>query len=311
MLKVAILSHPDVSLFELSCAVELFALPRPEFEDWYQTKIINLDNQTINSTGNVLLQTEHVDSLEQFDLLVVPNWPSQPKTIDQKIVDEVSLFAKQNKRILSFCSGAFLLAELGLLNGRKATTHWQFAKTFQQRFPQVRYVDNVLYVFDGRLGCSAGSAAALDLGLAVIRQDFGYHVANQVAKRLVVSAHRTGGQSQFVQSPVLQIPNQFSESLQWARANLKRSINVDMLASKANMSRRTFDRKFRASLDLTPQEWLIIQRTELAKGLLESEDLSIEQLAIEAGFNNAVSMRHHFRRIVGVSPSQYRDQFKR
>ncbi|MDA0150183.1 helix-turn-helix domain-containing protein [Vibrio sp. LaRot3] len=311
MLKVAILSHPDVSLFELSCAVELFALPRPEFEDWYQTKIINLDNQTINSTGNVLLQTEHVDSLEQFDLLVVPNWPNQPKTIDQKIIDEVSLFASQNKRILSFCSGAFLLAELGLLDGRKATTHWQFAKTFQQRFPQVRYVENVLYVFDGRLGCSAGSAAALDLGLAVIRQDFGYHVANQVAKRLVVSAHRTGGQSQFVQSPVLQIPNQFSESLQWARANLKRSINVDMLANKANMSRRTFDRKFRASLDLTPQEWLIIQRTELAKGLLESEDLSIEQLAIEAGFNNAVSMRHHFRRIVGVSPSQYRDQFKR
>ena len=166
-------------------------------------------------------------------------------------------------------------------------------------------------MFDGQYGCSAGSAAGLDLGLAVVRQDFGYTIANQVAKRLVVSAHRNGGQAQFVDTPMLQVPNQFSESLQWARANLDQFISIDLMAEKANMSRRTLDRKFRASMDLTPQEWLIIQRTELAKGLLESDNGSIEQLAVQSGFNNAESMRHHFRRVVGISPKQYRAQFNR
>lgn len=307
--RVAILSHPNVSLFELGCAVELFALPRPEFKVWYQTEIVNLNNQTITTTGAIVMQTQYVADLESYDMLVVPSWPTDPFDIDPHLAEQVSQFAKQNKRIISFCSGAFLLAELGLLQGKRATTHWAFERKFRERYPNVNYASNVLYVFDGQIGCSAGSAAGLDLGLAVIRQDLGYEVANQVAKRLVVSAHRSGGQAQFVDTPMLQVPNQFSQALDWAKANLAQPIQIDTLAEKANMSRRTFDRKFRSSMNLTPQEWLIRQRTELAKGLLESKEINIEQLAIEAGFNNAVSMRHHFRRIVGVSPKQYRSQF--
>ncbi|MBW3696681.1 helix-turn-helix domain-containing protein [Vibrio sp. T187] len=309
MIQVAILAHTDVALFEMACAVELFALPRPEFEDWYTAEVINLEDCTMQTTGNVLLQTKFVENLDGYDVLVVPSWPTAEAVIPDRIRQQVVQFFDSGKRVLSFCSGAFLLAELGLLNGRKATTHWRYENEFRQRFPHVEYEPNVLYVFDGQVGCSAGSAAGLDLGLAVIRNDFGYLVANQVAKRLVVSAHRAGGQSQFVESPILEVPNQFSDAVEWAQTHLDKAIHIDELASKANMSRRTFDRKFRASFNLSPKEWLIQQRIERAKGLLETRSHNMEQLANLAGFDNAITMRHHFRRLVGVSPKLYRQQF--
>ncbi|CAH8193043.1 MULTISPECIES: helix-turn-helix domain-containing protein [Vibrio] len=309
MLKVAILSHAHASLFELACAVELFALPRPEFKNWYQTDVINLENQTFESTGGVLIQTQYVTSIQDYDVLVVPSWPVKPMSIPVMIAQQVLQFVHSGKRVITFCSGAFLLAELGILDGKQATTHWAFAQDFQARFPKVNYAADVLYVFDGHIGCSAGSAAGLDLGLAVIRRDFGYQVANQVAKRLVVSAHRSGGQSQFVDSPMLAVPNQFSQALHWAQKNIDQAINIETMAAKANMSRRTFDRKFRASFNLSPKAWLIQQRIERAKGLLETESVNMETLAQLAGFDNATTLRHHFRRLIGVSPKQYRQQF--
>ncbi|MCK6264317.1 helix-turn-helix domain-containing protein [Vibrio sp. ZSDE26] len=309
MIKVAILSHANVSLFELACAVELFALPRPEFTSWYQAEVVNLDDGNIISTANVGLQTKCVTSLEEYDLLIIPSWPTSLQSIPNNIDKEIRKFHADGKRLLSFCSGAFLLAELGVLKNTKATTHWKFESLFRQRFPHISYASNVLYVLDGNIGCSAGSAAGLDLGLAVIRSDFGYQVANQVAKRLVISGHRTGGQSQFVESPILEVPNQFSEAIEWATDNINKPIIIDDLAARANMSRRTFDRKFRASFNLSPKEWLIGQRVERAKGLLESSSLPIEQLSQAAGFDNAVTMRHHFRQYVGVAPKVYRQQF--
>jgi AraC family transcriptional activator FtrA len=309
MIAVAILAHPQVALFEMACAAELFALPRPEYEDWYQTDIVSFESSAINSLAGLVLQTKTVSSLEDYDVLIVPSWPTSAGHVSAALEYQVKQFAQQGKRILSFCSGAFLLAELGLLSQRKATTHWRYEEAFRSRFPDVEYQNNVLYVFDGTIGCSAGSAAGLDLGLAVIRSDFGYQVANQVAKRLVVSSHRLGGQSQFVEAPILAVPNQFSHAIEWAQRNITQAIHVGQLAQKANMSRRTFDRKFRSSFDLSPKEWLIQQRIERAKGLLESGDTAIEVLASQSGFDNAITMRHHFRRLVGVSPKQYRAQF--
>jgi AraC family transcriptional activator FtrA len=310
MNRVAILAHSHVTLFEMSCAVELFALPRPEFEDWYQTDVINMEGQAITTTGGIVMSTKHTDCLESYDTLIIPGWPTWDYPIPQNIARELSKFALSGKRMLTLCSGSFLPAKLGLLDGKVATTHWMYEKAFREQFPQIRYQSDVLYVFDGNIGCSAGSASALDLGLAVIRQDYGYAIANQVAKRLVVSAHRQGGQAQFVETPILEVPNQFSDALDWANQHLDKSIGVNALASKANMSRRTFDRKFRASFDLSPKEWLIQQRIERAKGLLESDNHSIDHLASLSGFENATTLRHHFRRIVGVSPNQYRQQFK-
>lgn len=309
MRKVAILAHSHVTLFEMSCAIELFALPRPEFDNWYQADVVNLEGNDIHTTGNLIVKAQHCNTLEPYDTLVVPGWPTWDYPIPQTIEQQVHQFIKEGKRVLTLCSGSFLLGKLGLLDGKTATTHWMYEQTFRRQFPLVHYQPDVLYVFDGNIGCSAGSAAALDLGLAVIREDFGYNIANQVAKRLVISAHRLGGQAQFVETPILEVPNQFSAAIDWANSQLDKSITVDTLAEKANMSRRTFDRKFRASFNLSPKEWLTQQRIERAKGLLEVEAHSIERLANMAGFENATTLRHHFRRLVGVSPQQYRAQF--
>ncbi|KLN66780.1 helix-turn-helix domain-containing protein [Vibrio sp. VPAP30] len=309
MKRVAILAHSHAALFEMSCAIELFALPRPEFESWYETDVVTLECADINTTGNITLSAQMVDNLEAYDTLIIPGWPTWDYVVPEKIEAEVIRFSKQGKRVLTFCSGAFLLAKLGLLDGKTATTHWMYEQSFRSQFPNVNYQSDVLYVFDGNIGCSAGSAAALDLGLAVIRRDFGYSFANQVAKRLVISAHRLGGQAQFVETPMLEVPNNFASALDWANCHLDKSISVDLLAEKASMSRRTFDRKFRASFNLSPKEWLIQQRIERAKGLLEIESHSIERLASMAGFESATTLRHHFRRLVGVSPQQYRKQF--
>jgi len=307
--RVAVLIRDNGAFFELGCALELFGLPRPEFDPWYCCEVVSFSPGPLTMLGGVQLQVRQVDSLDEFDMLIVPGWP--PKGADLSATHREALlrFHASGKRLLSFCSGAFLLAELGVLDARKATTHWRYADVFKQRFPAVRYVDDVLYVYDGVIGCSAGSAAAIDLGIEVIRQDFGFKIANQVARRLVMSAHRKGGQSQFVETPVLERANQFSQALDWALHNLHTTIDIDALAARALMSRRTFDRKFRSTFNLTPNEWLIHQRLDLAKGMLESGCSGIEQIAVQSGFANAVTMRHHFRRLLGVSPREYQAQF--
>ncbi len=311
MKRVAILTHNYIALFELGCAVELFALPRPEFEDWYQTDVVTFDDDIQTTSGGLMLQPKRVSNLDEYDMVVIPNWSTSDSEVPGDIAESVARLYQRGGRVLSFCSGSFLLAEMGLLQDRQAMTHWNYAEQFKQRYPNVAYVDDVLYVYDGRLGCSAGSAAGIDLGIEVIRGDFGYEVANQVARRLVIAAHRNGGQSQFVETPVLERPNQFAATLDWALSHLDQDIDVNLLAQKANMSRRTFDRKFRASLNQTPKEWLTQQRLNLAKKLLESTNDSIERVANDAGFENATTMRHNFRKYLQLSPTQFRGQFSR
>jgi len=299
--QVAILTFPEIALFELACAVELFALPRPEFEDWYDTKVVTLDDQPLATTANILLNATPVESLETFDMIIIPSWPIN-KPVSSKLEKILRECYQANKQLISFCSGAFLLAQLNVFHQGKATTHWRYAQAFKAKFPHISFVEDVLYLYDGRLGCSAGSAAGIDLGLEIIRQDYGYQVANQVARRLVVSAHRMGGQSQFVETPVLSVPNHFAKALDWALANLDKAIEIDTLASIANMSRRTFDRKFRSSFNMSAKVWLI-------KALLEQNNDSIEVIAQASGFDNTVTLRHHFRKSLGISPTQYRAQF--
>ena len=307
--KVAILAHEQVSLFELGCAVELFGLARPEFDTWYECDVVSFNNGSCLSTGGIGLTAKSVTNLTGYTSLVIPSWPVGLSSIPNPLASEIIKFYKKGKRLLSFCSGAFLLGYLGILDNRKATTHWRYADEFKRQFTQTDYVDDVLYLFDGIIGCSAGSAAGIDLGIEVIRQDFGYHRANQVARRMVMSAHRKGGQSQFVETPVLKAPSQFSQALDWAMTNLTNAISIDAMSQKANMSRRTFDRKFRSTFNCSAKEWLTIQRLNLAKELLENEQFSVEKIADSAGFENAMSMRHHFRKVLGISPSQYKSQF--
>ncbi len=309
MHKVAILTYDGAALFELGCATELFGLPRPEFESWYECEVVTFAEGPLRTGAGLQLLGKQVQDLSAYSLLVIPSWPTAKAVVADDLGEAVRQFHREGKRILSFCSGAFLLAELGLLNGREASTHWRYAELFQSRFPLVSYVPDVLYIYDGTIGCSAGSSAAIDLGIEVIRGDFGYRVANTVARRMLLSAHRGGGQSQFVETPVPEKTSQFTQALNWALGHLNTRIEVDTLARQASMSRRTFDRKFRANFNITPKTWLTQQRLVLAKQLLEDSTHSIEKVAELSGFENATTMRHHFRKELSVSPSIHRRHF--
>jgi len=308
-LKVAILVYDGVATFEFGCATELFALDRPEISPWYEGQAIALTEGPLRATGGITIEASRRTSLDDFDCVVVPSWPTQDTAAPQVIIDAIVALARRGGRVLSFCSGAFLLAEAGLLDGREATTHWRYAERFKDRFPNTRYVDNVLYVYDGQIGCSAGSAAAIDLGIDVIRQDFGRTIANTVARRLVLSPHRSGGQAQFIETPIHQRPDVFASTLDWAVQHLAQHITVETLADQANMSRRSFDRHFRKTLNMSPKHWLSQQRIQRAQQLLESSQASIEEIAEKSGFNNALSLRNNFHKHLGISPRQFRQQF--
>lgn len=308
-MRTAILIYDRLALFELGCAVELFALPRPEFEDWYETDVVTFDDKPLSATGNILINAKQVFSLVAYDMLVIPSWPVNDPSVSEALSQAITDFVSNGGRLISFCSGAFLLAEMGLLHGRTATTHWLYAERFKQRYPSVHYSDDVLYVFDQAIGCSAGSAAAIDLGLEVIRRDFGHAVANSVARRMILAAHRDGGQSQFVETPVMPSNSHFAATLDWAIEHLGDAISINALAARACMSRRTFDRKFRSVMNMSPKEWLSQQRVFLAKQLLETSSRSIENIAQISGFKTSLNMRNNFKDQINISPSQYRRQF--
>ncbi len=310
-MKVAILIQQPISLFELGYAVELFALPKTRIANWYDAEVVTFAAGLQSGVGGVGLSVRQVQNLDSYDMLLVPGWPFSDIEVPAALRKSVNDLVQRQGRILTFCTGAFLLGELGLLDQKQATTHWAYADEFQQRYPQTHYVDDVLYVYDGQIGCSAGSAAGIDLSIEVIRNDYGYEIANQVARRLVMSPHRNGGQSQFVESPIIKTPNRFSSALDWAVNNLSQKMTIDDLAKHALMSRRSFDRKFRAAFNMTPNQWLIQQRLNSAKLLLESTDHSIDSIANKVGFESGVSLRYNFRKFLTLSPGAYRQQFGR
>ena len=310
MANVAILINSQPPMFELGCALELFALSRPEYSNWYQTRVVTFHSQPMTASGGIEIQAARVSSLEEYDLLVVPGWSVQQTHLPEMLATETLALYGRGGRVISFCSGAFLLAAIGLLDNRQACTHWRYQAQFRECFPQIELADQVLYCFDGRVGCSAGSAAGLDLGLELIRQDYGYQIANQVARRLVISPHRSGGQSQFVETPIPKTHRLFSTTLDWALQHLDQAIDVNDLASQAHMSRRSFDRHFRQTMNMTAKEWLNRQRVERARVLLEQDSQqSLEQIACHCGFRSAMNMRLNFQKYLTVSPSTYRDRF--
>lgn len=309
MHKIAILLGPTVATFELGCASELFALSRPEYPDWYQTDLISFHPGPLTATAGLQLLVPQVQDLTPYDTILIPNWSVSEPEPPEELRAQLLAAYQRGVRLISFCSGAFLLAELGVLRGKAATTHWRYADEFQRRYPDSRYQQNVLYCFDGQIGCSAGSAAALDLGLAVIRRDFGFEIANQVAKRAVISAHREGGQAQFVALPLQKKTNLLSATMDWALLNLNKPLAIEQLADKAGMSRRSFDRHFKASTGVSPLQWLLQQRLQLVQHYLEQGQHSIEQISDLTGFGSSLNLRQQFQKQLGISPRQYQRQF--
>ena len=314
--KVAILAYPNLCTFEFACAVELFALPRPDISNWYQCDIISTEKKPITATGGFKISTDHLFQPDKgfigYDMLVIAGWSGLQIRPSNTIIHAMKAFHAQGGRIITFCSGAFALAATGLLSNKTATTHWRYENTFKQLFPDILFQQNVLFTQEHNLYTSAGSAAALDLGLHIIQKDYGTSIANKVAKRLVVSPKREGGQAQYATHTTT--PKQYSSltnCLTWAKENLNKTLSINEMAEKACLSRRSFDRHFRAHLGLSPKAWLIKQRIDLARDYLESTNLSIEQVAEACGFGSAMNLRHHFSEQLKVSPSHYRRQFLR
>src|SRR5262245_32972176 len=241
--RVVALAYDRLAMFEFGIVTEAFALPRPELDvPWYDFSVCSIDMKPLRATGGITVRVNGgLSALRRADTIVIPGWRDADEPPPDALLDSLRRAHRRGARLLSICSGVFVLAAAGLLDGRRATTHWRYAERLAARFPKIRVEPDVLYIDEGRVLTSAGSAAGIDLCLHVIRKDYGARIANQVARRLVVAPHRDGGQAQFIPSPVPREPARGLSALtEWAQANLHRRLTVELLARQARMSSRSF-----------------------------------------------------------------------
>jgi AraC family transcriptional activator FtrA len=310
--RVVALAYDRLCTFEFGIVTEAFALPRPELNvPWYQFSVCSIDTRPLRAMGGITVRaTGGLNTLRRADTIVIPGWRDADEPPPDALLSTLRSAYRRGARLLSICSGVFVLAAAGLLDGKRATTHWRYAERLAARYPKIRVEADVLYVDEGRVLTSAGSAAGIDLCLHVIRKDFGARIANQVARRLVVPPHRDGGQAQFIPSPV---PSDSTPGLailtDWAQANLHRPLTVDLLAKQARMSSRSFARRFRAELGTTPHRWISHQRLLAAQHRLETTNDSIDRVAEAVGLQTAATLRLHFQQRLGTSPTAYRRRF--
>jgi AraC family transcriptional activator FtrA len=311
--RVVVLAYDQLCTFEFGIVVEMFGLPRPEFDRWYTFTVCGLTGRPVRATGGVQIVPQRgLRALEQADTIIIPGWPKPLAPPSRRLVRALVAAHARGARLVSICVGSFVLAATGLLDGRRATTHWRFAEQMARDYPRVRLEPDVLYVDDGDILTSAGSAAGIDLCLHIIRKDFGTVVANSVARRAVVSPHREGGQVQFVDQPVGDAAHPWlSNLLRRVEKRLHERISIGELAAAAHMSTRTLARRFAATTGSTPLAWLTALRVRRAKDLLETTILSMEEIAQASGFGTAALLRHHFQTSVRLSPTAYRRQFSR
>lgn len=312
---VAILAYDGLCTFEFGCAIELFALDRPELDvSWYEYAICGAEPGPLRAMGGLVVQVPHgLEVLERADTIVIPGWRDIGEPPPPFLADALRRAWARGARICSICSGAFVLAHAGLLDGRRATTHWRYRAQLLASFPSIDVDPVSLYVEDGRIVTSAGSAAGLDMLLHLVRSDFGADVANRVARRLVVPAHRDGGQAQIVPRPVPdEGRNRIAHLLDWLRENLRAAHTVPSMAMEARMGARTFQRRFKERTGLAPLAWLVRERVGLAAQLLESRpELALDSVAELSGLGSPESLRRHFRAHGLASPARYRRQRRR
>jgi AraC family transcriptional regulator, transcriptional activator FtrA len=309
--RVAVLAYEGLCTFEFGVVVEMFGLPRPELESWYSFSVCGLENGPLRATGGISVVPQRgLAGLQQADTIIIPGWRNPDEAPPQKLIRALLKAHKRGARLVSICSGVFVLGATGLMNGRRATTHWRYLDKLTHAFPLIQLQPDVLYVDEQDILTSAGSAAGIDLCLHIIRKDFGTVVANKVARRLVISPHREGGQAQFIDKPVGEEAHPWlSHLLDWAQKKLHKQITVEQLAKEAHMSKRTLSRRFAETTGSSPLHWITILRVRRAKDLLETTTLSIEEIAEQCGFRAAAVLRHHFRTRVKLSPNVYRERF--
>ncbi|MEY9926690.1 AraC family transcriptional activator FtrA [Catenulispora sp. GP43] len=311
---VAVAVAEGAPIFEISIPVEVFGRIRPGMPDLgYDVRVCNPESGTVDSGGFTALGADTYATLATADTVIVPAVPDVMAEPPADLVAAVRQAHANGARVASLCSGAFVLAAAGLLDGRRATTHWLYAQEFQARFPAVDLDPAVLYIDHGDVLTSAGTTAGIDLCLAMVAADHGADLANTLARRLVAPTHRSGGQAQYVETPAPPPDRQDSLGplLDWMRTHLSEPLSVADLARQANVAERTLIRRFHTAVGTTPGRWLTEQRVLHARRLLETTDLPVERVASAAGLGGAANLRHHFTEVVGVAPSDYRRTFRR
>ena len=315
--RVAVLLFDRPAMFETSVAIEVWGNDRTDQGVPYsEVRLCSNEGPRLRvDTGFDLVLDHDLDAVEWADTVVLPNGgrPNPTDEYDPAVLDALRAAHARGARLISFCSGAFPLAATGLLDGRAATTHWMYMNQFRARHPSIELRPDVLYTGSDRLYTSAGTSAAIDLCLHLLREDWGADVANTVARRMVVPPHRDGGQAQYIEQPIptsVDVEADLRAVLQWVEGHLDRQLTVDDLARRAAMTPRTFARRFKAATGTTPLQWILHQRVVASQRMLEVTTMSVDEIAATVGFGSAAAMRQHFTKVVGSTPSAYRATFR-
>lgn len=312
VISVAVLAFDRISPFHLSVPCVVFGDRHPGLPP-FDFRVCAGESTPLRTTAGFAVLAEHdLGSLAAAEIVIVPTWRDPAEQPAPAVLEALRTAHARGATVVGLCLGAYVLAAAGLLDGRRATTHWAYAGDFAGRYPAVRLDPEVLYVEDGNLLTSAGTAAGLDCCLHLLRRLYGSEAANAVARRLVVPPHRQGGQAQFIERPLPATPREsrLGGLLDWLRSNLGEAHSLDSLAVRMAMSRRSFSRHFRQLTGSTLGDWLLAERLALCQRLLEASDQPVERIALLAGFGSPVSLRHHFRAAFGVSPSTWRKAFR-
>jgi AraC family transcriptional activator FtrA len=312
--RVAMIVDEGSNPFELGVATELFGLRRPELgRPWYDFRVCASTSGVRMHAGMFTLSdVAGLDFVDQADTVIVPNRPDPEVPPAPAVLEVIRRASRRGARLMSLCTGTFTLAAAGVLDGRRATTHWRWVEMFRALYPAVRLEPDVLFVDDGDVLTAAGSAAALDLGLYVIGRDHGAEVAASVSRRLVFAAHRDGGQRQFIERPVATAPDtSLAPLLDWASERLDQPLTIPDLAARAAVSVATLHRRFQSELGTTPLAWLTAERVALACRLIERGELRLDRVARLSGFGSASNLRVQMRRRTGLSPTDYGRRFGR
>lgn len=309
---VAALLYDGLCTFEFGIVAEIFGLYRPEMgPGWYRFVSCAIEPGPLRAHGGFTITPDHgPEALDLADIVVVPGWKGAGVPVPEALCARLRAAHARGARLISICSGAFVLAATGLLSGGTITTHWRYAASLQARHPELTVDASALYRAEGRIFTSAGSAAGIDLLIATVREDFGPEAANSVARRLVVPAHRTGGQAQFLERPVAARPTgEIAPLLDRIRETLGQDWTTAAMASACGMSLRTFLRRFDEMTGESPGAWLIAERVEAAKTLLARRAGGVDVIASTVGFGSGHALRQQFRKVTGLTPTEYRSRF--
>ncbi|MFD3483413.1 GlxA family transcriptional regulator [Streptomyces sp. NPDC058665] len=311
---VAVLLFSGGPIFESSIPLSVFGIDRQDAGvPRYRLLVCGGEEGPLRTTGGLELTTPYgLEAIGRAGTVVVPAWRSITSPPPPEALDALRRAHEEGARIVGLCTGAFVLAAAGLLDGRPATTHWMYAPTLAKRYPSVHVDPRELFVDDGDVLTSAGTAAGIDLCLHIVRTDHGTEAAGALARRLVVPPRRSGGQERYLDRSLPEEigSDPLAEVVAWALEHLHEQFDVETLAARAYMSRRTFDRRFRSLTGSAPLQWLITQRVLQAQRLLETSDYSVDEVAGRCGFRSPVALRGHFRRQLGSSPAAYRAAYR-